>query len=65
MLSQQLEDSQGSVQDETKAKLAMQAKLRASEEEKNLLQQDLDEMEDMKLAAEKEKAQATQQVCHH
>ena len=63
MLSQQLEDNQASLQDETKAKLAVQAKLRAADEERNNLQQDLDEMEDMKLAAEKDKSQAQQQVC--
>lgn len=65
MLSQQLEDSQSSGQDETKAKLAVQAKLRAADDERHNLQQDLDEMEDMKMVAEKDKAQALQQVCVH
>lgn len=62
MLTQQLEESHASVQDETKSKLALQAKLRAADDERNNLQQDLEEMEDMKLAAEKDKMQAQQQV---
>ena len=63
MLSQQLEESQAAAQDETKAKLAIQGKLRAAEDERNQLQEALEDMEDMKAAADKEKLHLQSQVC--
>lgn len=62
MLSQQLEESQTAAQDETKAKLAIQAKLRAAEDEKNQLHEALEDMEDMKAAVDKEKLNTQAQV---
>ena len=62
MLSQQLEESQAAAQDETKAKLAIQGKLRAAEDERNQLQEALEDMEDMKAAADKEKLHLQSQV---
>lgn len=61
-MSQQLEEAHTAMQDETRNKLALQAKLRASEEEKNSLQQDMEDLEDLKLAAEKDKMLCQQQV---
>lgn len=62
MLSHQLEEAQSSANDETKAKLGVQAKLRASEDERAQLQELVEELEDMKAAADKEKGTISGQV---
>ena len=58
----QIDDLQTQLEEETREKLACQAKLRAVDEEKNALQEQLDEEQDEKNALQKVMSQNQVQV---
>ena len=61
-LTHQLEENQSALENENKAKQAVQAKLRSAEIDLHNLQHDLDILEEKNLAAEKDKNHIRQQV---